>query len=242
LAEHAIVIIDPRGKIYDAAPGQGFAHRLLEQSLYEDMCVLFNSAKRLADSDADSPLKNAQEQAFCRSALTAAFNFVEAYLNGIAVDYLSAHHQTVSEGHRMELSEWDHVKQRSRFLSLKDKLVRYPRIVLGAKHPPLTEDNCQELKFIVQQAKLTRDAIVHPSPAPDPRTLDLAKYTAVDLANICETQLVVDNAVSLVRRLDMTIHGSDRRVSVWLHERDKDGYFSLGVFAGMKPEVTAIGV
>ncbi len=233
VANHAVVLIDPRGTFYDANPGKGFALRLLEQSLYEDMCVLFNSAKAQSVQP-DAGLKITMEVAFCRSAMSAAFNFLESYLNGIAVDHLSTNQGTISEKERIELSEWDHLKRRPRFLSLRDKLTRYPRIVLGAARPPLTEDNCQEMKFMVREAKLTRDAIVHASPAPDPKTLDLEKYLAVDLANISEAERVVDSAISLVRKLDIAVHGSDERVSVWLHDRDKDGYFSHGIFDEMR--------
>jgi hypothetical protein len=82
---------------------------------------------------------------------------------------------------------------------LRDKHLKYPRIVAGLDHPPLQES---EFGLIVQQAKEIRDAVVHASPAPIPGTQTLRKETAAFDIEPSLVERIVDGAVTLVRKLE----------------------------------------
>ena len=47
---------------------------------------------------------------------------------------------------------------RAKAISFKDKLIKYPRIILGVQHSPLQPNNCPEMGFIIGKAKIVRDS------------------------------------------------------------------------------------
>src|SRR5262249_50726553 len=139
----------------------------------------------------------------------SAFFFLEAYINGIAIDYHAKNQHTLDDETKIILTEWDHQKNRERFISFRDKFVKYPRIVTGLLHPPLQENNCAELAFLTGPAKLLRDAIAHPSARPDPATAEAPKVRAFLAPAGLEVEKVVDAAVGLVRKVEKIIKGPD---------------------------------
>ena len=162
----------------------------------------------------------------------AAFNTIEAYLNGIAFDFLETNEGQFDQSAESLLREWDAVKERPRYLSLRDKMLQYPKIVIKAAHPPLHEDNCLELKFVVESAKKFRDAIVHPSPAPHALTGELDKEIAVHNVDFETVARIVDATIALIRKVDRIAYGSnsDERLRNWLRDRSPNGTFADTVF------------
>jgi hypothetical protein len=136
LPNHARIVIGVFGQ---------FDWSLLEAKLHEDLCALFNLARERAvklagQSDSRPAIKTAE--ALYRAVVLAAFNFVEAYLNGLALDHYYENEDRLDEGTRSLLLDWDFQRQRPRYLSLRDKALQYPRIILRSQHPPLQESNC----------------------------------------------------------------------------------------------------
>jgi hypothetical protein len=223
---HKSVAIDPTGAIY-AEGNRPFETRFLEGSLFEDMCALFNLAREnhLRRHEDESRHAVKQRLALQRAAVVASFSVIEAYLNGIAFDYLETKAGKLDDATRALLTEWDSVKQRLQYLSLRDKLLKYPRLIMGVEHPPLQENNCIELRFVVETAKRVRDAIVHASPAPSIATLDPEKEAAVYCVDFETAERVVDATVTLIRKLEEKVNGGDHRLRGWLHARSADGAF-----------------
>jgi hypothetical protein len=132
LPPHAPVSIDPLciGLNY---PG-GFEVRLLEASLFEDMCSLFNQSHECfaAIPRSHSPgaiirkIVAKRHASLMRSTVSAAFYFVEGYVNCLATDHVHAHGKQLSEKDRVLLTEWDSSRNRYRFVNTRDKLVQYP--------------------------------------------------------------------------------------------------------------------
>ena len=171
---HTRIRIDPQcvGRDYP----NGFEVRSLEVSLYEDMSWLFNLAQECymgvhsmqPKGETNRKLALKQHAALMRATMSAAFYFVESYINCVAADYLFDHPDVPNEKDKSLLTEWDSTKSRYRFVSTRDKPVNYPRIVTGVAFPPIDENNCPELKYFVTTAKAFRDAIVHASVTFDP--------------------------------------------------------------------------
>lgn len=205
---------------------------LIEGIIFEDMCALFNLAKEYqAKENAQSPKKIVKiRRAFLRSAVTTAYYFVEAYLNGIAFDYYIKNKDKLEEESNTLLTEWDYRSNKPKYISLKDKLIKYPRIILGVQHSPLQPNNCPEMEFIVGRAKIVRDSIVHSSPALDLGPIETPKEKEFFQLNINDVEEIVDKSISLVKKVETAIFGNDKRL-FWLHARGDDGFFPDDVFA-----------
>lgn len=215
-------------------PG-GFEVRLLEASLFEDMCALYNQAheafatipRSRRPGEMDLKIAKKQHASLMRATVSAAFYFVEGYINCLAADYVHTNGERISEKDRMDLTEWDSSKNRYRSVSTRDKLVKYPRIVTGATFPPIDESNCPELKYFVTTAKSFRDAIVHASASFDP-VEDYPKKERIFVGlNQDEVAKIVDTVVALVERIETLVNGQPPR---WLQRRDSRGVFPNTVF------------
>jgi len=206
---------------------------LIETIIYEDLCSLYNLASEINESIITNKKKNKEDMkkisALSRMIITTALYFVEAYLNGIAFDYYMNNIATLDIKTASLLLEYDLEKRKTKYLTLRDKALKYPRIILGLDHSPLNEDNCPELAFIVNNAKDIRDAIVHASPKPNMKTLVPEKEHILLNIKFKITERIVDNAISLVKKLEESIFGHTKRL-YWLYDRKPDGAFPEDVF------------
>ena len=249
LPEHTRLSLDVHGRSLPDAPGE---LRLIEAALFEDMASLFNRALRLSQETAQKRATKSvlKESAACRrGAVASAFFVVEAYLNSLAFDHLANHGDSLSTCERDLLSEWDSKRNRVRYASFRDKLIDYPRMILGLEHPPLQENNCAEMAFMLQEAKAYRNAIVHASPVPTPAAaladkerrfwqigLAVGDWYHASAAPHDLTQSdpsiwirIIDTSIALLRILECRIHGSEKRL-FWLSDRRQDGFFDDSVF------------
>jgi hypothetical protein len=212
---------------------QQFDWRLAETSLYEDMCIAYNLALDSANLASTGAVKIPHKKLteFCvRSAVLNAFYFVEAYMNGIAFDFWIRNAKNIADDDAEALLEWDSKGNREKWLNFKDKLYRYPRIIMGTKHPPLTESNSAEVKLLLTKAKEVRDSIVHQSPKVDLNTgLAGQKLTSFMHLRPNDATEVVDAAVSLVAKLNALLGKNGIKLD-WLVPRDPTGRFPEAAF------------
>jgi len=227
---HILVSIDFTADLY--RPGE-FDWRLPEASLYEDMCIAYNMAldKSKVARSATVPVRPGKLLEFClRSAVLSAFYFVEAYLNGVAFDFVMRNGKKISDQDAEYLWEWDGKLKKERWVNFKDKLYRYPRIILGLQHPPFTESNCLELKLLLTRAKEVRDAIVHQSPKPDLSTgVPGTKLATFMHLRLSDTTDIVDASIAFVRKLNTAL-GKNGITMNWLVDRDSTGRFPEKAF------------
>jgi hypothetical protein len=222
---HARIALDASGLVY--AESRYPEVHLLEAIMFEDMAALFNLAKQeygAASAAEQSKRYVKKRNTLCRAAIMATIYFVESYLNGLARDYVISNEPDLDLSARSVLEDWDYKQNRHRYLTLRDKLLQYQRILLKVEHAPLQETNCPEMATIIQTAKLVRDAVAHPSAAINPKTTDPEKERAILGLDFEVTQITVDAAVSLVLQIEETIRG-DRKRLFWLHGRDSSGFF-----------------
>lgn len=229
LPAHARIVLDIHGCGADGSSVRGW--RLLEASSYEDMAALWNLVHERAKADtSDAPAPEIKVlHALCRATLAASVYFVEAYLNGLAFDYLVEKNEAVTDDERSVLSDWDFKRDRPRFLSLREKALRYQSIILNTKHAPLQPSNCPELEKILSVAELIRNPLAHPSPHPNPRSGTPDKEVAIFGVRVETVRDAVDSAVALVQRLDALAY-SEPRVSSWLFARAPSGEYPPETF------------
>lgn len=223
LPNHARIVIGVWGK---------FDWFLLETKLYEDLCALFNLALTRREGlgrRAEAKVFVKEVEALMHAVILVAFNFVEAFLNGLALDYYYANKQGLDPQVKSQLLDWDFGKNRPRYLSLREKAIRYQRILLGTEHPPLQESNCTELAVLVGRAKELRDALVHPSPSVELGQWITAKEHMLSRLRFEDAEEIVDSAVGLTRKLENLVHGSEERL-FWLHDRVRSGQFPASAF------------
>ena len=226
--DHLKIAIDPGN--YRTKEGD-FELYLIEAILFENMCALFNLAREYSKKEKiDSPKKIVKTgRAFLHSTVTTAYYFVEAYLNGIAFDYYVENKDELNEESKSLLTEWDYRTDRPKYITFRDKLVKYPRIILGVQHSPLQPNNCPEMEFIATKAKIVRDSIVHSSPALDLEAIETPKEKEFFQIDMTDAEEIVDKSVGLVRKIEIAIFGNDKRL-FWLRERGVDGFFPDDVF------------
>jgi hypothetical protein len=224
LPEHSKIGID-LGFVREKPEGE---HFILEAAIFEDMCSIFNLLKeRLIKNDKVNKNKVDKKKniALMRSAVLTVFNFVEAYLNGIAADYFFTNFANLDDKTKIILTEWDHIKNRPEYLSLKNKAQKYICIACNTTFLPLQETNCEELAFILEKTKAIRDSIVHPSSI---HGLGFKEEELLKL-QIDEVEKIIDVSIKLVKKIEKLIYGNEGRIR-WLFERDKNGYFPEQAF------------
>src|SRR5437867_5897406 len=227
---HARVAVDVSGTLYDNARHPEVF--LLEASMFEDMAALFNvvASDSSANLDHARPKSEIKTQtALHRAVILAALHFVEAYVNGVALEHVLTKGSAVDDRIRDVLSDWDSSRNRPRYLSLGEKLLQYQRIILGVEHAPLQESNCPEMATILNVAKRVRDALAHPSAAANPSTFRPEKELAIATLGFKDVTEAVDAAIALVRKLGVTLYG-EQALLWWLYDRATEGRFPNAAF------------
>ena len=222
---HVRVCFDPSGLV----PWGGV--RILEATIYEDMASLWNLLKIRNDrhTGTQSPRELKTNDALCRSTVAAAVYFVEAYLNGLAFDYLTENSNTLTEENKEILSDFDFSKNRPRYLSLREKILKYQQIILQKAHAPIQPNNLQPLECLLEISDSIRNSLAHPAPNPNPRTGYPDKELAIYSVTAQTAQGAVDSAIELVLSLETLLHGDLSRIS-WLLKRNNEGEFSEEAF------------
>ncbi len=145
----------------------------------------------------------------CRSCFLACFYFIEAYLNGIAWEWVE------------EQPDLDKLSKRKQSMildtsqvALKDKIIKYPDIIAGK---PLWADTDPILNTFLFELKPFRDSLVHPSPFAVPERFGgydkLAKCYDLKLP---ETKQMVDITYNLVLKIHQHVKGVQIAVPPWL--------------------------
>lgn len=91
------------------------------------------------------------------SAILYSFNLMEAYLNGLAWDYLNSHAISALSNRKKKLLE------DAFSVSIREKLEKYPRII-AEKELWDVQENKETLNAFLDVIKPFRDSLVHPSP------------------------------------------------------------------------------
>lgn len=221
-----------------AKPAPGIEVFVLEASLFEDMAALWNSAIEAsaqpapegAAAPAPDGISHKSYNALLRATAKAGFNLIEGYLNGLAFDILVA--TQVSPEDETKLREWDATRSRPSPMTLRDKILQYPKIALGVAHPPLTEGNCPAMRRVVELQDTLRHSLIHPTPqargVPYPQPTREESYWNIRQSQVSE---LCDSAIALIRALDNVLGSRFGTTDYWLHDRTPEGRFPDTTFS-----------
>lgn len=151
---HCTVVVSRRGLQFM------FPEDLLAKDLLAAIGIILDVEEMSrAQPGGDEERRLARLQGYaCRTCVLGTFNLIEAYLNGIAWDVAQDPHQLAV----LPSSDQGAMRNASD-KTLRWKIEHLPRLVGGSPLAP-TSDH----KFILDNAKPLRDALVHPSPFPTP--------------------------------------------------------------------------
>jgi len=148
-----------------------------------------------------------------RAAVFSCFNLMEAYLNGLAWDYIQTQSTVHLSNRRKKLLE-DTIST-----SFRDKITKYPEILAGSS---LWQDSDSELEGFVNIIKPFRDSLVHPSPFSVPDKFGgydkLRLFFRVDYDT---AELAVNLLITLIKRIHSHIYGSKQIMPIWLNNLEE---------------------
>jgi len=157
-----------------------------------------------------------------RACVLSCFNLVEAYINGLAWDYVQTHDISgLSKDNRNVLAESE------RPVNIIDKLVKIPRLVAGRDTGPLHQTR-DPLRSFVEVIKPYRDAIVHASPFAAPEKFGgYDKLSKIYELNLSTVRRAVDITIAVIGEIHRFI-GGNGNLPVWVLPRKDDGTFVIG--------------
>lgn len=212
-----------------------------EMHLVKDLAVSFNDAVDIEETEL-TPYRtkwlyenkqketrtkladlNRRGEANRRSCILSCFNLIEAYINGLAWDYVQTHDiSSLSQDNRNVLTEFE------RPVKFIDKLIKIPRLVTEKDTGALHQSR-DPLKSFIEIVKPYRDAIVHASPFTAPEKFGgydkLAKLYDLDLATVRQS---VNLTVGLIGAIHNFVDGVDELPN-WMPKRTEDGKFVVEV-------------
>lgn len=227
LAPHTFIELDQRG-MYRAQSRLQFV--ILEATLFEDMCSYWNDACdiKIPERSPHAAKRDVKRlAALHRGVVSAAFYMVEAYCNGIAFEVFLSKGDSLSDKERDLITEWDSKGSRPRYATTRDKLLHYPRLLVGATAPLIQESNSPDLVYFLTAAKKFRDAIVHASPQLDSNAeMEKAQiYLRLDHEDCAR---IIDSAIGLIHSIAAAIERTE--CIFWLQRRNSGGRFTDSVF------------
>ena len=194
-----------------------------EADIYSDIAVLWNLSFDLyAQLKAEfNHQKNREYSALVKALILNAYHFLEAFLNAAALNFWYHNRTRLDSSTLRLLLEWDEKKQQRAHLSLREKLLKYPRIIGGTSEPIFTEAH-EDFQFITSIAMRMRHAQSHPSLRPD-----MAAGGIIDPApllegsNIALAERAVDSAIRIAKEIAQVCY-ADQRWLYWLQERSAE--------------------
>ncbi len=192
----------------------------IEGSLFDDVCVLLARAreahKNIDDFRMRSPEDQAQLQSYLRTAATAIFHFLEAYLNGLAYDCFHSHHDQLSLDDHDLLAEWSSAEKRTRFVAFNKKLFSYPVIVARMEGIKLDFSGCRFAHDLTGYGKEVRDSFTHPSHYIDPKTGSQQKLFFITGVNLALVETILGAAQEYVDYVERSLGRDPKETTPWL--------------------------
>lgn len=146
---------------------------------------------------------------FCtRSCILSCFNLVEAYLNGIAWEYVE--NNPSLEG--LSKTKERLIRDTSQ-ASLREKIIKYPNIISGR---PIWKENHHLVRKFLETNKPFRDSLVHPSPFSVPEKFGgYDKLKILYRLDLKEAKETVETTFSIISNIHKHLY-PDSDIPQWL--------------------------
>lgn len=192
----------------------------IEGLLFNDVQILLARAreehKGIDDFRERLPEDQARLQSYLRTATTAIFHFMEAYLNGLAYDCFQVHHDRLSLADHDLLSERSGADQRTKFVAFGKKVFAYPAIVAKMEGIRLDLSGNKFAQQLANDGKIVRDALTHPSHYIDPQSGSQEKLLYLTGVNLELVEQIFAAATGYVALVERSL-GRDPKLSApWL--------------------------
>lgn len=223
---HAMIAIDLVGEY---GPGETEVYTL-EGTLFEDMAALWNATdegRRGCDRGSPKPTIK-RVLALNRATAKAAFGLLEGYVNGLAVDILCTNR--VSDADKTVLKEWEASLKRPKLITLKQKLLRYPRIALAADRVVLDDHQCAPMGRVLAMEPKVRHSLVHPTPRVPRDGQEIDREMEFRSLDIDDVGRLCDDVIETIFAIDAVLDGLFGRASTWLVRRADSGVFGDDAF------------
>ena len=156
-----------------------------------------------------------------RMCVLSCFNLVEAYINGLAWEYVQT--QDTSE---FSSKKRNILTEEERPVNILDKLVKIPRIIAEQEEGPLHETR-EPLKSFIETVKPYRDSIVHASPfSASERFGGYDKLSKIYVLHIQTLRKAVDTTFEVISIIHQFIGGRNK-LPDWVYSRNEDGTFEI---------------
>ena len=212
---HALVMFD--SNIENKSPYSFF---VLEAMLFEDVQLLWQEIVRITSDGKDfrSRPRAAQRKlsSHLRVIVPAIYNFLEAYLNGIAYNCFQTFHSQIPIKDHDLLCEWDSQDKRIRFVAFERKVKEYPTIYATHLERHLDLGNDRNVEVILGEGKSLRDSFTHPSPYVHPKTLDIEKTRAIVGIRDDQVKRLLKAVVHYVLNVEEGLGRDPRKTVPWL--------------------------
>lgn len=143
-----------------------------------------------------------------RTVLISCFNLIEAFLNGLAWDYVQTHGTANLSNSQKKLLE------DASSVTIREKLMKYPLVITGRQ---LWQESDEDLNAFLDTVKPFRDALVHPSPFSAPARFGghdkLCLFYRVDYDTAI---LTAHLATNLIKRLYTHVYGAITVLPEWI--------------------------
>lgn len=162
---------------------------------------------KLMEERNDINLSIVEEKFAARSILINCFNLIEAYLNGLAWDYIQTHNiDNLSNRNKKLLED-------SSSISIREKLLKYPKILTDRV---LWKQPDPEIEEFLDTIKPFRDSLVHPSPFSAPEKFGGYDKLRMFYRISFETaKITVHQIVNLIERIHGHVHGKESQAD-WM--------------------------
>lgn len=139
-----------------------------------------------------------------RACVLACFNLIEAYVNGLAWDYVQTHDISGLTDEKQNVL----MESKGRLVNIEVKLIKIPAIVAGTIPGPLHQTQ-EPMKSFLEIVKPYRDAIVHASPFSAPLKFGgydkLSKLYGLDMPTV---RTAVQVTISMIGEIYRFVGGA----------------------------------
>jgi len=193
---------------------------LLEERLFRDLKLLWKRANDLASDGCNFRTRNPDAQqdlsSYLRIMVGVIFDFLEAYLNGLAFECFRRFHDKLSLPEHDLLCERDSATKKTRFVPFERKMKKYPKLYGKYLGQIVNFDSDTDRLFLCDKGKSLRDALTHPSAFINWGSDEPPKFQLVAGLNLEQVKKVLVSAVSFVRKVEVAL-GHDPSLSIpWL--------------------------
>lgn len=191
---------------------------LLEERIFRDVNMLWRKICELTSDGKDIRTRepNAQQDlsSYLRIITGTIFDFLEAYLNGLAFECFRTFHGKLSLPEHDLLCERDSATKKTRFVSFEKKLKDYPKILGKYLGKETNFESDADAIYLWENGKLLRDAITHPSAFINWESDEPSKFQLI--AGVTKEQVgkVLVSAVNFVREVEAALGHDPQRLSL----------------------------